>query len=180
MTGIIPSLEISIMRLVEAQARDSSSTMIAWVTWSAPWPPYPSGMPREGNSMATQALKLSHGYSAVSSTSAARGAILSSQNCRMTLRNSRCSSVRVIGCTVPVSRPPAVGDDVGAMPVRLLAENLPLDTGIPPWITLAFVALWVGIVVMAWLLWQRRRANRRALRDEQRRSPPARQTTQPD
>ena len=66
------------------------------------------------------------------------------------------------------------------MPFRLLAENLPLDPGIPPWITLAFVALWLGIVVMAWLLWQRRRANRRALRDEQRRSTAARRTTPPD
>src|SRR3954451_3448969 len=98
----------------------------------------------------------------------------------MTLRNSRCSSVRVIGCTVPVSRPLAVGDDVGTMSVRLLAENLPLDPGIPPWITLAFVALWLGIVVMAWLLWQRRRAKRRALREEQRPSTAARRGTQPD
>src|SRR4051812_25455686 len=32
MTGIIPSFEMSMMRLVDAQARDSSSTMIAWVT----------------------------------------------------------------------------------------------------------------------------------------------------
>jgi type VI protein secretion system component VasK len=66
------------------------------------------------------------------------------------------------------------------MPVRLLAENLPLDPGIPPWITLAFVALWLGIVVMAWLLWQRRRANRRALREEQRHSTSARRAAPPD
>jgi hypothetical protein len=39
MTGIIPSFEMSIMRLVEAQTLASSSTMIAWVTWSAPLPP---------------------------------------------------------------------------------------------------------------------------------------------
>src|SRR3954447_9581190 len=61
-------------------------------------------MPRAGISIDFSASKLSHGYSAVRSTSAARGAILSSQNWRMTARNSRCSSESVMGCTPSVSR----------------------------------------------------------------------------
>src|SRR3954468_7972335 len=130
--------------------------------------------------MATHALKLSHGYSAVSSTSAARGAILSSQNCRMAWRNWRCSSVRVIGCTAPVSRPAAVSDEVGTMPFRLLAENLPLDPGIPPWITAAFVAAWLGMIVLAVAIWSRRRAYRRARRDERARSTTAHRAAPPD
>ncbi len=51
MTGIMPSLEISRVTLVEAQTRASSSTMMAWVTWSAPAPPYSIGIPRAGSSM---------------------------------------------------------------------------------------------------------------------------------
>ena len=62
----------------------------------------------------------------------------------------------------------------------VLAENLPLDPGIPPWMTAAFIAVWLAIVVMAWLLWQRRRANRRMRREEQVRSTAARRTTPPD
>src|SRR5947207_2228279 len=125
MTGIMPSFEISIIRLVDAQARDSSSTMIAWVTWSAPVPPYSTGMPRAGSSMDRQASKLSHGYSPVSSTSAARGAILSSQNWRSTARNSCCSSVSVIGCT-PSSLPPRHAQRVPRM-LQLLAGSYKLD-----------------------------------------------------
>src|SRR3954464_12425140 len=55
MTGIIPSFDISIINDVDAQARDSSSTMIAWVTGSAPAPPYSTGMPRAGSSIDRQA-----------------------------------------------------------------------------------------------------------------------------
>ena len=39
MTGSIPSLEMRMVSEVEAQARDSSSTAMAWVTVSAPAPP---------------------------------------------------------------------------------------------------------------------------------------------
>ena len=39
MMGIMPSLEMSMVTLVDAHARASSSTMMAWVTWSAPAPP---------------------------------------------------------------------------------------------------------------------------------------------
>ena len=43
MTGSMPSLEISMVSEVEAQTRASSSAMIAWVTMSAPAPPYATG-----------------------------------------------------------------------------------------------------------------------------------------
>jgi hypothetical protein len=55
MTGSIPSLEMSMVRAVEAQTRASSSAMMAWVTMSAPAPPYSTGMPRAGSSSSTQA-----------------------------------------------------------------------------------------------------------------------------
>src|SRR3954451_23636220 len=71
-------------------------------------------MPSAGSSIDTHAWKFSHEYSAVRSISAAWGAILSSQNWRITARNSRCSSLRFIGCmrsvcpvrspTVPIIR----------------------------------------------------------------------------
>ena len=79
---------------VEAQTRASSSVTMAWVTMSAPAPPYASGMPNDGNSSSRQAAKDSHGNSAVRSTSAAWGAIRSSAKWRRVSRNWRCSSVR--------------------------------------------------------------------------------------
>ena len=42
---------------VEAQTLASSSAMIAWVTMSAPAPPYSTGIPSEGSSSSTQASK---------------------------------------------------------------------------------------------------------------------------
>src|SRR5947208_14181716 len=62
MTGIIPSLEISIIRLVDAHALDNSSTMIAWVTWSTPQPPYSTGNPIAGSSIDRHDSKFLHGY----------------------------------------------------------------------------------------------------------------------
>src|SRR5206468_12564307 len=50
-------------------------------------------MPSAGSSIARQASKLSHEYSADRTSSAGRGAILSSQNWRSAARSSRCSSV---------------------------------------------------------------------------------------
>ena len=57
MTGIIPSLEMRSVTEVEAQTRASSSTAMAWVTWSAPAPPNSAGMPRAGSSISRQASK---------------------------------------------------------------------------------------------------------------------------
>src|SRR4051794_19413608 len=130
---------MSMIKLVDTHARDSSSTMIAWVTWSAPVPPYSTGNPSAGSSIERHASKLSHEYSPVSSTSAARGAILSSQNWRITARNSRCSSVRVMGCTPPVSHR-------WAKMTPVLAESYKLDPGLPPWITAAMVLAWLVVV----------------------------------
>ncbi len=73
--------------LVDAQTRASSSTMMAWVTWSAPAPPYLTGSPRVGSSISTDALKPSHGNAASLSTSAAWGAMRSSHIWRTTARN---------------------------------------------------------------------------------------------
>ena len=47
-TGSMLSFEIRMVSEVEAQTRASSSAMIAWVTMSAPAPPYSTGMPRDG------------------------------------------------------------------------------------------------------------------------------------
>ena len=55
MIGSIPSFEISIVTDVDAQPRASSSAMIAWVTMSAPAPPYSSGTQSAGRSISTQA-----------------------------------------------------------------------------------------------------------------------------
>ena len=74
---------------VEAQTRASSSAMIAWVTMSAPAPPYSTGMPRAGSSSSTQASKDFRGKVASRSASAALGAIRSSANLRRVSRNCR-------------------------------------------------------------------------------------------
>ena len=79
---------------VEAHTRASSSTMMAWVTMSAPAPPYSSGIPRAGSSISTQASKDFQGNSAFRSTSAACGATFSSQKVRRVSRKSRWTSVR--------------------------------------------------------------------------------------
>jgi hypothetical protein len=71
MTGSIPSFEISSVSEVEAQTRASSSMQIAWVTASAPAPPYTEGTPRAGSSLATQAAKDAAGNAASRSTCAA-------------------------------------------------------------------------------------------------------------
>src|SRR5262252_7744403 len=78
--GIVARREIKMVSAVDAQTRASSSTMTAWVVLSAPEPPYSTGMPRAGSSMARQSAKFSHEYVAVRSSSAARGAILFSAN----------------------------------------------------------------------------------------------------
>jgi hypothetical protein len=93
-TGSMPSLEINMVSEVEAQTRANSSAMIAWVTMSAPAPPYSTGMPREGSSSSTQASKDLRGNTASRSAAAALGATLSSANLRRVSRNSRWVSVR--------------------------------------------------------------------------------------
>src|SRR5688572_17444794 len=93
----MPSFEMRNIRLADASTRASSSATIAWVTRSAPLPPYASGNDRAVSSIALNASNDGHEYSSRSSASAARGASLSSANWRTTARNSRCSSLRVIG-----------------------------------------------------------------------------------
>src|SRR3954469_12938870 len=79
-------------------------------------------MPRAGISIDFRASKLSQGYSAARSTSAARGAILSSQNWRMAARNSRCSSESVMGCTPSVSRTEVLQQQPVELVRRLLGD----------------------------------------------------------
>ena len=52
--------EMRIVSAVDAHTRANSSTMIAWVVLSAPEPPYSTGIPRAGSSMARQSAKFSH------------------------------------------------------------------------------------------------------------------------
>ena len=94
----MPSFEMRKMRLAEASTRASSSATMAWVTRSAPAPPYSSGYESEVSSIDRSASNAGHEYSPVRSVSAASGASLSSANWRTTARNSCCSGVRVIGC----------------------------------------------------------------------------------
>lgn len=46
--------------------------------------------------------------------------------------------------------------------MHLLAENLRLDPGIPPWMAFAMLVVWLALVVAAVSLWRYRRASRRA------------------
>ena len=81
--------------LVDAHARASSSTMMAWVTLSAPAPPYATGMPKAGSSISTDALKPSHGKAASRSTAAACGAMRSCAIWWTAARKALCVSVSV-------------------------------------------------------------------------------------
>ncbi len=91
---IVPSLLPATMRLLEAHTRATSSTTIEWAMRSAPAPPYSSGTWIASRSARLSSSWTSHGYSAASSISVARGAILSSARLRTDLRSSSCSSVR--------------------------------------------------------------------------------------
>ena len=46
--------------------------------------------------------------------------------------------------------------------MHILAENLRLDPGIPPWMAFAMLVVWLALVVAAVSLWRYRRASRRA------------------
>ena len=82
------------VRDVDAQTRASSSAMIAWVTMSAPAPPYSTGTPSAGSSSSTQASNEARGKAPSRSTWAAWGAIRASAKCRRVSRNSRWVSLR--------------------------------------------------------------------------------------
>ena len=90
---IVPSLLTPGISELDAQTRAISSTTIEWAIRSAPGPPYASGTWMPSRSARLSSSWTSHGYSAVSSISAARGAILSSASSRTDLRRSWCSSV---------------------------------------------------------------------------------------
>ena len=89
---------------MEEHTRASSSAMMAWVTMSAPAPPYSTGMPSAGSSSSTQASKDFCGKVASRSASTALGATRSSANLLRVSRNSRWLSVRAkveVGWSIP-------------------------------------------------------------------------------
>jgi hypothetical protein len=90
-SGIVPSSWIIRISALDAHARAISST--ATLSISAPWctPPYSSGIARPRMSCSPRSLRTSHGYSPVSSISAARGAIRSVVIWRIVSRKSRIS-----------------------------------------------------------------------------------------
>ena len=92
-SGIVPSLFTAGISDDAAQARATSSITIAVAIASAPAPPYASGMCTAAKSFLARASNTSQGNSPDSSTSAARGAILSSARSRMASRSASCSSV---------------------------------------------------------------------------------------
>src|SRR5580704_6888657 len=91
-SGTVPSLFTAGMSEDDEQPRASSSMTIAAAIASAPAPPYASGTCTACRSALTRASCTSQGNSAVRSTSAARGAILSSAMARTDSRRARCSS----------------------------------------------------------------------------------------
>ena len=91
---MVPSLFTAGMSEDDAQARATCSMTIAVAIASAPAPPYASGMCTACRSALTSASYTSHGNSPVRSTSAARGAILSSARARTDSRSASCSSDR--------------------------------------------------------------------------------------
>ena len=89
----MPSLLTAGISEEDAQPRATSSMTMQPDTASAPGPPYSSGMCTAWKSDATSAARASAGNCAVSSISAACGAILSSTSRRTDSRSSSCSSV---------------------------------------------------------------------------------------
>ena len=90
----MPSLFTAGISEDAAQARATSSMMIAVAMASAPAPPYSAGMCAAAKSALASASYTSQGNSPDSSTSAARGAILSSARARTASRIASCSSDR--------------------------------------------------------------------------------------
>ena len=80
------------IRALDAHAAAISSTAMLSISVPVPVPPYSSPNGSPSRSCAANSSRTSHGYSAVASISAARGATLSATIWRMASRNSRSSS----------------------------------------------------------------------------------------
>ena len=72
--GSVPSSWIIRISALEAHARATSSTATLSINVPVPVPPYSSGNGRPSRSCSANSLRMSHGYSALASISAARGA----------------------------------------------------------------------------------------------------------
>ena len=91
--GSVPSSWIIRISALEAHARATSSIATLSISVPVPVPPYSSGNGSPSRSCSANSLRMSHGYSALASISAARGATRSDTICRIVSRNSSWSSV---------------------------------------------------------------------------------------
>ncbi len=106
--GSVPSSWIIRISALEAQARATSSTATLSISVPVPVPPYSVSNGRPSRSCSANSLRMSHGYSAFASISAARGATRSTTIWRMASRNSTWSSVSAYGVAAVVSMPPSL------------------------------------------------------------------------
>ena len=122
---MVPSLLTAGISEEDAQTRATSSMTMQVASASAPTPSYSSGMCGAWKSEATSASWAACGYRAVSSTSAACGAILSCATARTASRRASWSSempkrVLVVQCLVltdaQATRWYAVGGGPGVVP----------------------------------------------------------------
>ena len=92
--GSVPSSWTISISALEAQARATSSMATLSISVPVPVPPYSSPNGSPNRSCSANSLRRSHGYSALASISAARGATRSATILRIASRNSSWSSVR--------------------------------------------------------------------------------------
>ena len=92
--GSVPSSCTISISALEAHARATSSIATLSISVPVPVPPYSSPNGSPNRSCSANSLRRSHGYSALASISAARGATRSTTILRIASRNSSWSSVR--------------------------------------------------------------------------------------
>ena len=92
--GSVPSSWTISISALEAHARATSSTATLSISVPVPVPPCSSSNGSPNRSCSANSLRRSHGYSALASISAARGATRSTTILRIASRNSTWSSVR--------------------------------------------------------------------------------------
>ena len=92
--GSVDSSWTASIRPLDAQAFEISSMATLSISVPVPVPPYCSEIGRPKRSSSANSLRRSHGYSALASISAARGATFSRAIWRIVSRKSICSCVR--------------------------------------------------------------------------------------
>ena len=91
MIGSVPSSCTIRISALEAHALAISSTATCSISVPVPVPPYSSSNGSPRMSCSANSLRMSHGYSALASISAARGATRSRTIWRIVSRKSMCS-----------------------------------------------------------------------------------------